>query len=487
MGRRPSGRRPGWGARPLIVLLAVVIAVAGGAWAYGAGLLDVRVSGQAAAPSPTPSPGPQLPPPPGVSVPDAGPAPPVLAAATAAPPSPAGLRRVLRDDLRDRDFGPHLGVLVEDLATGKELLRHGGDSLFTPASTLKLLTSAAALEQLGPDHRFATRVLAGRGDNQIVLVGGGDPLLARTSTEDGYPKVATTEELAAETAAALGHRNGRVRLLYDDSLFAGPAVNPTWEPSYVPDQVVTPISALWVDEGLGPGRTGPRATDPAKRAAEAFAAQLRDAGVRVVGEPRRGQAPADAKELARVESPPLDQIVGNTLDVSDNEGAEVLLRQTAVAADRRPTFRGGVAAMRDTLADLGVDLSRAKIYDGSGLSRRNRVPLDAIAQTLRVAADVDHPELRSVVSRLPIAGFTGSLRSRFVASLRPAAEPGLGVVRAKTGTLSGVHGLAGVVVDDDNATLLFVAIADRVRLPKTLDARADLDNLAAEIADCGCR
>ena len=69
----------------------------------------------------------------------------------------------------------------------------------------------------------------------------------------------------AATLTASGIR--AVRLSYDDSLFSGPAVNPAWEASYLPDDVVTPVSALWVDEGLGPGGTTPRASEPAAEAA----------------------------------------------------------------------------------------------------------------------------------------------------------------------------------------------------------------------------
>jgi D-alanyl-D-alanine carboxypeptidase/D-alanyl-D-alanine-endopeptidase (penicillin-binding protein 4) len=85
-----------------------------------------------------------------------------------------------------------------------------------------------------------------------------------------------------------------------------------------------------------------------------------------------------------------------------------------------------------------------------------------------------------------VAGFTGSLAYRFTDELRPQTAPGVGVVRAKTGTLTGVHGLAGVILTRDGAALGYVAIADRVRPEDTLDARAELDDLSAAIAACGC-
>ncbi len=170
------------------------------------------------------------------------------------------------------------------------------------------------------------------------------------------------------------------------------------------------------------------------------------------------------------------------IEVSDNEGAEVLLRQVAIAAGKPGSATAGVAAMTATLTELGVDLSRATVYDGSGLSRQDRLPIGVLVDVLQLAADPEHPELRTVVSTLPVAGFTGSLAVRFTVS----APDGLGQVRAKTGTLTGVHGLAGLVMTRSGVPLVFAAIADRVRLPRTLDARDQLDKIAARLATCGC-
>ena len=126
-----------------------------------------------------------------------------------------------------------------------------------PASTTKLLTAVAALHVLGPDHRFTTRaVLEGQGEQRrVVLVGGGDPYLLskpdRRRDEPAYPARADLRTLARQRPprARRPGRSGRAALGYDDSLFTGPEVNPHWEPSYVPDGVVAPITALWVDEG----------------------------------------------------------------------------------------------------------------------------------------------------------------------------------------------------------------------------------------------
>ena len=101
---------------------------------------------------------------------------------------------------------------------------------------------------------------------------------------------------------------------------------------------------------------------------------------------------------------------------------------------------------------------------------------------LQVAASTAHPELRAVVTGLPVAGFTGSLADRFDG----ASPQSRGRVRAKTGTLTGVSALAGIATDADGDPLVFALVADRVKLLKTLDARDALDDAAAALGACRC-
>jgi D-alanyl-D-alanine carboxypeptidase/D-alanyl-D-alanine-endopeptidase (penicillin-binding protein 4) len=271
-----------------------------------------------------------------------------------------------------------------------------------------------------------------------------------------------------------------VQVGYDADLFSGPAASPRWKPEYVAGDVVTPIAALWVDQGV----VGyDRVADPARSAAEQFAAELEERGLRVIGEPSPTATTERDRVLARVHSPPLDQIVQAVLERSDNEGAEVLLRHVAAETGRPASFAGGAAAVRDVLTRLGVPWRGVAVHDGSGLSGADRVSLAALVAVLRLAVDPDHPELRTVVSDLPVAGFTGSLSERFD---DPAAAQGRGVVRAKTGTLSRVHALAGMTLDRNGAALGFVVLVDRVRERDGLDARAQLDRIAAALAACSC-
>lgn len=419
--------------------------------------------------------------------PEALPAPPEPAAVpTVAPgaPDPDLIEKALASGLANKALGPDVVAAVAPLAGGQTLFRSGAGAVI-PASTMKLLTTTAALKTLGPDHTFATRVVlsprAGKTPRSVVLVGGGDPLLARKPS-DAYPERADVKTLAKQTAAALKAEGvRRVRMRYDTSLFTGPPGSEKWRADYLPDDIVAPITALWVDEGRERSGFG-RVDDPAAEAAAAFTAELKQAGVVVVGAPEEATASASAQEVAVAESAPLAQIVEHVLEVSDNEGAEVLAHHVGVAVDGEGSFAGGARGVATTLADLGVPLDGAAIYDGSGLSRADRLTTKTLVSVLQLATNSDHPELRAVSTGLPVAGFTGSLTYRFA----DAPLGGKGRVRAKTGTLTGVHGLAGVVTDQDGNTYAFAIIADRVRLKNSLAARVAIDDLAAELAACKC-
>jgi D-alanyl-D-alanine carboxypeptidase/D-alanyl-D-alanine-endopeptidase (penicillin-binding protein 4) len=469
-----------------LVLLLLLLAVLAYLFDLGPRWFGLRY------PSPVTQPA-RVAPPPGLSLPDARPPAAVAPGTPARRADPAALRAALASAMRDRALGRHFAVEVSQLSDGRVVYRHGAD-LVTPASTMKLLTTTAALSVLGPEHRFTTRTVASRHGRVVTLVGGGDPLLERVPqiyegtypsdvSRGTYPERADLQTLARATARALnGLGRTKVRLRYDASLFSGPGASPRWRPNYLSDNVVSRISPLWVDEGrVQPGLEA-RSQDPAADAAQAFAAALERRKIKVVGAPVAAVAPRGATGLASVRSAPLAQIVQHILEVSDNEGAEVLARQTALAVGQPASFTGGVRAVTSVLRKLGVDLDGARIYDGSGLSRQDRVRPETMLDVLRVAADPKRPGLRPVLTGLPVAGFTGSLSYRF----DTRGQAGLGWVRAKTGTLSHVNAYAGTVTSRDGVVMGFVVVADRVREPDTLEARADLDQIAGALAGCTC-
>jgi len=393
--------------------------------------------------------------------------------------------------LNDPDLGRHVLAAVGPLdGTGLSYRRAEGEPLAIPASTTKLVTSTAALFLLGPEHTFeTTTVLERRGANpQLVLVGGGDPFLARTPERDDpsdgtyQPDRADLRTLARRTARALRNDGVRaVRLGYDDTLFSGPSVHPRWRPGYIPEET-PPISALWVDEGRDADGTRRSSGDPALAAVAAFRQQLTKAGITVKGTPSQVRAPADADPVGVVTSPTVAQIVQRLLEVSDNAAAEVLFRQAGLADQGEGSFEAGQRAVKRALAANGVKLGRSVLYDGSGLSRANRLAPSVLVSVIRLAASDAHPELRPVLAALPVAGFTGSLTNRMDGG--PAA--GLGRVRAKTGTLSNVSSLAGIAVDQEGHLMAFALMADRIKKPKALLARVAMDNAAAALGACSC-
>ena len=422
-------------------------------------------------------------PPEGLRLPAAKAAPAVAEPGTHKAVDPAKVAASVAPLLRKRVLGPHVSVLVTDLASGRAVYR-AGTPMLTPASTTKLLTSTAILETLGPMARFRTTVRFEPGSGRLVLVGGGDPFLASTPDGGGasYPEradVATLARAAAARLKALGVP--RVRLAFDDSYFSGPDVNPAWPAAYVPDDVVPPISALWVDEGRDPSGSG-FVEDPAAVAAQTFRAALRGDGVKVGPQLSNVVASPTSRVVASVRSAPLGEIVERTLAVSDNEAAEVLSRHVGLAERQEGSFVAGTAATLDVVRRLGVSTTDDRLYDGSGLSRRNLLRSDTLAGVLRTAEDPAHPELRPVLTGLPVAGFTGSLAYRF----DQGPEPARGRVRAKTGTLTGVHGLAGVADDVGGAQMAFVVVADRVRDAKSLEAQVLVDRIAGALGACRC-
>ncbi|MEZ0577770.1 D-alanyl-D-alanine carboxypeptidase/D-alanyl-D-alanine-endopeptidase [Nocardioides sp. MH1] len=475
----------GWVSAALALLL--VLAVAG--WQLG--WLD-RFGGDDAPPSDDPA---AVAPPPEVDVP------PVRrphAVAPVADLSPqldiSAVEAALRPFLRDRDLGRHVVAAVAPLRGGGRGydLTSGGAALSTPASTTKIITSSVALFLLGADHRFETRTALekGGGTPRLVLVGGGDPFLLSspqakwgTNTAATFaPQKADVVTLARETAKALradGVR--RVRLGYDDSLFSGPSANPHWRADYIPDDVVSPISALWVDEGRDPTGYG-FSSDPSSSAAAVFGTALGKAGITVVGAPAATVASDAASDVASVSSAPLAQIVQRLLEVSDNQAAEVLLRQAGLAHGGEGSFTGGQNAVKRVLAANGVDMRGSVLYDGSGLSREDLMSPHLLIDVLRWAASDDEPDLRAVVAGLPVAGFTGSLANRF----DNAAPEGPGRVRAKTGTLTGVTSLAGIAVDLDGSVLVFALLADRVNPARSGLAEIALDDAAGALGACHC-
>ena len=170
---------------------------------------------------------------------------------------PDSVDSALRPLLRGGPLGPgRTPASVIDVATG-EVLYSASDEPTVPASTMKLVTAVSVLDALGPDQRLRTRaVLVGEDTEvpRVVVVGAGDPSMLSTGSRIGSDgsslRPASLEQLATSTARALALRGvTRVKVGFDDSLFTGPAMHPSWAASFPALGIVAPVSALQVDEG----------------------------------------------------------------------------------------------------------------------------------------------------------------------------------------------------------------------------------------------
>jgi serine-type D-Ala-D-Ala carboxypeptidase/endopeptidase (penicillin-binding protein 4) len=409
----------------------------------------------------------------------------------------AGVAAALSPTLSSATLGAHVGAVVDDLSTGQVLLSRDGNSAFAPASTAKLAVAVAALDVLGPAATFTTRVVAGPTAASIVLVGGGDPTLAAGyPPASDYPQPATLAALARQTARALAaKRIHAVRLSYDTSLFSGPGMAPGWPDSYVTTGNVTPISSLEVDQGRltasgapqdanDPGNFRPRTFSPAAGAAQAFASLLSGDGIRIRGAVGQAAAPHGSGTLAAVSSPPLAEIIDWMLTQSNNVIAENLARQVAIATGRPASFSGAAGAETSVLRKLGIR-GQIRLVDGSGLSPLDRIAPNAEVQLISLAASASHPDLRAVITSLPVAGFSGTLAPG--GSVFPeVGQPGLGVVRAKTGNLTTVVSLAGLALARDGELFAFSFMADQLPSGGLDSGASDMTSLATSLAACGC-
>ncbi|MFD6415564.1 D-alanyl-D-alanine carboxypeptidase/D-alanyl-D-alanine-endopeptidase [Streptomyces sp. NPDC060194] len=388
----------------------------------------------------------------------------VAAGTTASAPDARALAAALDPLVKSPALGTAHSAAVVDAATGRLLYGSDEDEQLAPASVTKIATAVAALTALGPEHRISTPVVRD-GSDRLFLVGAGD-----ASLDD-----ARLKRLASDTARVLG-RGARVALAYDTSRFTGPVRHPLGV-----NPNIAPVTALTVDEGRLDGSDhGPaeRSADPAKAAGERFAELLRDEGVRVDGV-KPGKAPGGADPVAATASPTVAELVERMLTHSDNDLAESLARQTALATDEKPDFDGSARAVQAQLDRLDLPGS-SRIADGSGLDRSGRLSASRLAALLARAAGPDHAALRPALTGLPVAGFTGTLQKRY-----GKGSAGTGLVRAKTGTLTGVNTLAGTVLDTEGRLLSFAFLTSGTTDPQA--AQHALDTLATKVAACGCR
>jgi serine-type D-Ala-D-Ala carboxypeptidase/endopeptidase (penicillin-binding protein 4) len=354
------------------------------------------------------------------------------------------------------------------------------DVVVTPASTMKLLTATAVLEQLDVNERLRTPVVTsapvngGVVEGDVYLVGGGDPVLGTVDWAAHFerqPRLFTPIESLADRLVASGIREIRGRVVGDDGRYDRQRYVGTWPPRYVDDNETGPLSALMVNDGFaewdGPDPEDIPWDDPPRDAAAVLTALLRARGVTVGGEPAAGAVTNGSRELAAVESPTIGELVSAMLQDSDNGTAELLLKELGLRRKGVGSSSAGAAVVNETLAGLGLPMGSVVVHDGSGLDHGDRITCRLLASIL-ARADQNGPIARG----LPIAAQTGTLAKRFLGTSVA------GRLRAKTGSITGVASLAGFV-DGRDGRLTFAQVLNGIGT--YADARRVQDSLGAAL------
>lgn len=371
------------------------------------------------------------------------------------------------------------GALVINPATDEVLFDRNGQTGSAPASTLKMLTAAAALQVLGPNYRVETKVYQDPANlSTIYLVGAGDPTLSRTANgkQSVYRDAPKLSDLAVAVNAAL---KGQAvsKIVLDSTLFAGPSWEPTWERSEQTQGYMSEVTALQVDgDRKNPAaETSARSTTPVANAGKYFKTALgASATAAAISE---SKMPAGMTQIASVYSQPISQWVKHMLLVSDNTQAEYLARLVSLKQGFDGSFTSLNAAIKMGLNATMLSSANLTIKDGSGLSDFNSVTPTYLAQFSKlILSGVGNYAV--IYQGLPIANESGSLASRFNKENLDAA----GKIIAKTGWIKRSYTLAGIIKSKDGVDLVFAVYAHGQVSDST---KLAIDNFVTAVYRCG--
>ena len=356
--------------------------------------------------------------------------------------------QTLSHDVRFRTLSSQLATLGKRLPTdsclvidieGTRLININADVPLLPASNMKIVVAMVALDVLTPEFVFSTS-LVGRVNGNAVegdayLIGGGDPLLVTSNypATEPYPTFNFTRlENLFDAISSQGITQIQGSVIGDESRYDSERFTPSLGLG-IKGTEVGPLGALMVNDGVITGNPI-KPDNPALGAATEFTNTLQNNGISVSGAPRVGTAPQELTVIAKIDSLPLADIVAEMLTNSDNNTAELLVKELGFASTGVGTREAGLEVMKAKLVEWGIPLDALTFVDGSGLDRGNRLTCSALSALLARDGGFGPTGLG-----LAIAGQTGTLRDVLGDSL------GAGKLRGKTGTLTGAKSLSGFV------------------------------------------
>jgi serine-type D-Ala-D-Ala carboxypeptidase/endopeptidase (penicillin-binding protein 4) len=380
---------------------------------------------------------------------------------------------------------PSLGTLqavVLNAETGEVLFDRNANKPAPTASVMKSLTAAAALMTVGPNFRAKTRVFSNpEAPSVISLVGGGDVTLSKTkdgaqSVYRDAPKLST---LAAQVRdwAELNSVNQIDEIILDSTLFSGPDWESSWFRKDQKDGWISEVSALITDgDRLKPATfTSQKSGKPVLSAGEAFKKALGDIAINAVLV--QSPTPEGFVEIASVKSQAMSRWITHILQSSENMEAEMIGRLVSKDLGFDGSFGSFTPAFKRALGTTGLDFTGLTVRDASGLSKLNMVPPKLMAELMILVND-EFADLGQIKRSLPVAGESSTLRNRFTDDNSDA----VGKIFAKTGFLTGIFTLNGIINAKDGTTLTFTIYALGKVGP---DVKTAIDTLATAFYRCG--
>jgi D-alanyl-D-alanine carboxypeptidase/D-alanyl-D-alanine-endopeptidase (penicillin-binding protein 4) len=351
--------------------------------------------------------------------------------------APSSIPKVFQT-LSSSKFLADPSMILVDSRTGEVVFERNSTQARKPASVMKLLSATSVLTYLDAQKVFNTNIYKGVNPGTIVIQGEYDPWISLIQSQATKMDRTSLPRLGFNTInkyrEITGKKAKKLKILYT-GLFPQDLAN---------------LQAFLKKRGI-------------RTTAERI--KVDDAIVQ------------SAEPLVQSVSPTLETMVKWTLTWSDNVLAERLARLASVTSGEAFNDEGIASTFHTVLTNFGIDPDKLEVSDGSGLSKQNRVTAKAIAELLiKIRND---SKFASIYDGLPIGGVSGTLQNRFLTT----APQAVGLVHAKTGTLSGTVSLAGYV-DSEDRQYIFVAIADKIprRYSASERARDTLDRILGKIA-----